>query len=69
MTTQTISHPVYFPLLAGLRKLRQAWLRNITRTQTERALHSLSDRQLKDIGISRGMITTVAQRVAETQSD
>jgi uncharacterized protein YjiS (DUF1127 family) len=61
MTMTTLAQP-----LSGLANLKRALARYRLMTQTKNALQALSDRELFDIGITRGMIRSIAMEHAIT---
>ncbi|MEM9756593.1 MAG: DUF1127 domain-containing protein [Pseudomonadota bacterium] len=57
------------PILARLREIggeiRAAWIRNTVFRQTLAELQSLTDRELTDLGLGRGVLVRVAWEAAE----
>lgn len=67
MTAQTLATPHQSPFTAFMRKMYNLWAQRSARIQTERELYALSDRELNDIGISRGMISSIASGVYDAR--
>ena len=61
-TTNTISSPSTSFISGLMRNILAKYRRNMEIKVTERALRAMSDRELQDIGLHRGMIYEVARR-------
>lgn len=64
MTTQTLEQPMGSPFTALIAKIRRMNETRKLRLRTERELSRLTDRELNDIGICRGMIPSIVMEIS-----
>ena len=63
LNSSVVSRPKRFGLMEFIEGLLAGMRRNRDINETERALRAMSDRELADIGIHRGMIREIARQV------